>query len=82
MDKQTKQWRAISLFAGAGGCSLGFTNAGVDIIAAFENAAPAIATYNANFGANRCHKVDLATCDFLQLRNELGLERGELDLIT
>lgn len=81
MDKQIKQWKAISLFAGAGGCSLGFKNAGVDIIAAFENAEPAIATYNANFGANRCHNVDLETCDFLQLRSGLGLQRGELDLI-
>lgn len=81
MDIQKNQWKAISLFAGAGGCSLGFKNAGVDIIAAFENAEPAIETYNANFGANRCHNVDLETCDFLQLRNELGLQCGELDLI-
>jgi len=81
MDTRKKQWKAISLFAGAGGCSLGFKNAGVDIIAAFENAEPAIATYNANFGENRCHNVDLETCDFLQLRHELGLQHGESDLI-
>lgn len=79
MDIQKK--KAISLFAGAGGCSLGFKNAGVDIIAAFENAEYAIATYNTNFGANLCHNVDLETCDFLQLRNKLGLQHGELDLI-
>lgn len=76
-----KQWKAISLFAGAGGCSLGFKNAGVTIIAAFENAEPAIATYNANLGENCCRNVDLETCDFLQLRNELGLQRGELDFM-
>lgn len=81
MDMQKKQWQAISLFAGAGGCSLGFKNAGVDIIIAFENAKPAIATYNANFGADHCHNVNLETCDFLQLRHELGLQHGELDLI-
>ena len=45
MSNQEKQWKAISLFAGAGGCSLGFKNAGVDILAAFENAEPAIITY-------------------------------------
>ena len=67
MSNQEKQWKAISLFAGAGGCSLGFKNAGVDILAAFENAEPAIITYNANFGNNICRKVDLALCDFQTL---------------
>lgn len=81
MNTQKKQWKAISLFAGAGGCSLGFKNAGVEILAAFENAEPAIATYNMNFGANICHNVNLESCDFLQLRNELELQHGELDLI-
>ena len=56
MEKQQKRWRAISLFAGAGGCSLGFKNAGVDIIAAFENAEPAINTYNMNFGPGQCRQ--------------------------
>ena len=81
MNTQKKQWRAISLFAGAGGCSLGFKNAGIDIIAAFDNADAAIATYNMNFGTNICQNVDLESCDFLQLRNKLGLQHGELDLI-
>ena len=81
MEKQQKRWRAISLFAGAGGCSLGFKNAGVDIIAAFENAEPAINTYNMNFGPGQCRKVDLGICDFGELQKELGLYRGEIDLI-
>lgn len=81
MNTQKKQWRAISLFAGAGGCSLGFKNAGIDIIAAFDNADAAIATYNMNFGANICQNVDLESCNFLLLRNKLGLQHGELDLI-
>lgn len=81
MNTQKIQWRAISLFAGAGGCSLGFKKAGVDIIAAFENADAAIATYNMNFDSNICQNVDLESCNFLQLRNQLGLRCGELDLI-
>lgn len=81
MKTKKRQWKAISLFAGAGGCSLGFKNAGVKILAAFENAEAAIATYNMNFGANICHNVDLESCDFLHVRNELRLQRGELDLM-
>lgn len=75
------QWRAISLFAGAGGCSLGFKAQGIKILAAFDNAEPAIATYNKNFGPNRCMNVDLSLCNFKDIRDGLGLKRGELDLI-
>lgn len=78
---QLNKWKAISLFAGAGGCSLGFSEAGVEIISAYENAEPAIKTYNKNFLGNKCHNVDLSTCDFEALRDNLGLKQGELDLI-
>ena len=77
-----RQWRCVSKFAGAGGCSLGAKNAGVDIIGAYEFADPAIATYERNFGAGSCSKEDRSTCDFSVLRNRLGLCRGELDLIV
>ena len=76
-----KQWKAISLFAGAGGCSLGFKMAGVSIIAAYENNQAAIDTYNKNFGEGVCHNVDLSKCDFTQIRSGLALERGELDIV-
>lgn len=79
MDK--KKWKAISLFAGAGGCSLGFKSAGTNILAAFENSKAAIKTYNTNFGGDLCKDTDLSSCDFLELRKELRLEKGELDLI-
>jgi DNA (cytosine-5)-methyltransferase 1 len=41
--------RVIDLFAGCGGLSLGFQNAGYEIVGAFENWKPAIDTYRANF---------------------------------
>lgn len=81
MIEKKRQWRAISLFAGAGGCSLGFKNAGVDILAAFDNAEAAITTYNMNFDGDICHNVDLGSCDFKELRDGLSLQSGELDLI-
>ena len=39
----------IDLFAGCGGLSLGFQNAGFDIKAAFDNWKPAMEVYRANF---------------------------------
>ncbi len=41
--------RVVDLFAGMGGMSLGFQNAGYDIIAAYDNWKPAIDVYRANF---------------------------------
>jgi len=73
--------RAISLFSGAGGCSLGFAQIGIEIIAAYDNNQSAIDTYNHNFGTGKCFNMDLAYCDFDMIRTGLGLKRGELDLI-
>lgn len=76
-----KKWRGISLFSGAGGCSLGFKKAGIEIISAYENNQAAIETYNKNFGLGICHDVDLSNCDFADIRKRLGIKRGEIDVI-
>lgn len=73
--------KAISLFAGAGGCSLGFSRYGIRILSAYDICKEAVDTYNLNFPGNRCKQKDLSVCDFNQERLELGLERGSLDLI-
>jgi len=41
--------RVVDLFSGCGGLSLGFQNAGFEIVAGFENWQPAINIYKANF---------------------------------
>jgi DNA (cytosine-5)-methyltransferase 1 len=41
--------RTVDLFAGCGGLSLGFQNAGFEIVAAFDNWLPAIEVYRDNF---------------------------------
>ena len=48
----------IDLFAGCGGMTLGFQNAGFEAVAAFDNWEPAIQVYRANFGHD-IHKIDL-----------------------
>lgn len=40
----------VDLFSGAGGLSLGFHEAGFDVLFACDNAAPAVETYRANIG--------------------------------
>ena len=44
-----KKYRVIDLFAGCGGLSLGFQNAGFNIVAAFDNWEEAIDIYKRNF---------------------------------
>ena len=43
------QLRAVDLFSGCGGMSLGFMNAGIDVVEAFDNWDPAINVYRENF---------------------------------
>lgn len=80
-NPEAQCYRAISLFAGAGGCSLGFSKYGVNILGAYDIWGEAISTYNQNFEGNKAHQTDLANCDFEEIRNGLGLAKGELDLI-
>lgn len=74
-------YKGITLFAGAGGCSLGFQRYGVDILAAYDISKEAVETYNYNFEGNKCHIEDLSTCDFGSIRDGLGLQKGELDIV-
>lgn len=57
--------KLVDLFAGCGGMSLGFQNAGFDIVAAYDNWQPAIDIYRANFN-HPIYKKDLATDDITE----------------
>ena len=57
--------RVIDLFAGCGGMSLGFENAGFDIVAAFDNWDAAITIYEINF-SHPIYKKDLGADDVVQ----------------
>lgn len=51
--------KAVDLFSGCGGMSLGFINAGFDIVAAYDNWQPALDIYQANF-SHPVFKKDLS----------------------
>ena len=55
-----KELRTIDLFAGGGGLSLGFANAGFEIIAAFDNWQPAIAFYKRNIPEHHIYEINLS----------------------
>lgn len=54
--------RVIDLFAGMGGMSLGFQNAGFTVVAAYDNWKPAIEVYRANF-SHPIYETDLYNLD-------------------
>lgn len=77
---------AIDLFAGAGGFSLAAHQAGLDVLAAIELDASAAQTYQKNIIERLEQKTKLLNGDILkidpsELRKELGLKKGELQLI-
>ncbi len=72
---------AISLFAGAGGCSLGFKRAGYDILYAIDINENAVETYRHNFPDTQCEMGDIMSCDFEKLLKNLKLKTGELDIL-
>ncbi len=73
---------AISLFAGAGGCSLGFKRAGYNILYALDINGNAVETYRHNFPDIQCEIADIMSCDFEKLLKKLRLKTGELDILV
>jgi len=60
----SKGMNTVDLFCGCGGMSLGFQNAGFNILAAFDNWKPAIDVYKQNF--NHCVKqLDLGSAEVI-----------------
>lgn len=71
----------VSLFAGAGGCSLGFKRAGYDIVYATDVDSAAVATYRRNFPGTPCDIADIRVVDWRSLMTRLGLTTGGLDML-
>ncbi len=72
---------AISLFAGAGGCSLGFGQANYDIQFATDVDANAVESYRRNFPRTPCEAVDIRELTADSVLQRIGLNQGELDVL-
>jgi len=78
---------AFSLFAGAGGLDLGVEEAGYSVVYAVENDVLAVETLNRNrkrFFADlpETEPLDVTTLDPQQSMRQLGLRRGDVDLLV
>lgn len=76
-----KRPKAISLFAGAGGCSLGFKQAGYEVVYATDFDKSAMETYKLNFPETLAECKDINEIDFAHLLDELKLQQGEIDIL-
>lgn len=63
--------RVVDLFSGCGGMSLGFKEAGFDIVGAFDNWDAAVEIYKANF-KHPIYKADLSNADCIPTIKELN----------
>lgn len=80
MDSSYKP-NVISLFSGAGGCSLGFQQAGYKVTFASDIFQDAIETYRKNFPNTRCERHDVVELDPSYLLNACNLKAGDLDVL-
>lgn len=72
---------AFDCFAGCGGMSLGFRQAGFSVVGAIEIDADAAGVYTLNHPSVRVWAEDIRTLTDEAILKELGLKRGELDLL-
>lgn len=63
--------KAVDMFSGCGGMSLGFEQAGVDVVAAFDKWAPAVEIYRANFN-HPIYEKDLCDADSVDAIKHFG----------
>lgn len=72
---------AIDLFCGVGGMSLGFEQAGFDVLAAFDKEEFNVKTHKKNFPKTRCFQADLSTQSGESLRKMAKLGRRQIDVV-
>ena len=79
--RQANQPRCFSLFAGAGGCSLGFKRAGYKILLALDHDQPSCETYAKNFPDTDVRQTDVTSTNWQQLLDDHQLGPGELEML-
>ncbi len=83
MAKRKKQLTAVDLFAGAGGLSLGFEEAGFKVLFAVENDKYSSETYKRNRKGKSTEVIvsDISNVDFCEVLKKHKLKNGEVDVL-
>ena len=74
--------KAIDLFSGSGGLTIGLKQAGFSVIGAIELNSLAAETYRANHPSTRLWECDIRDLAVSAVSANLGLNKGELDLLA
>ena len=82
MHYRGPRYKAIDLFAGAGGLTEGLKQAGFDVVGAVENNTLAVETYEKNHPTTHVWSEDIIKLSGNKMRRALGLRRGELVLLA
>jgi DNA (cytosine-5)-methyltransferase 1 len=80
-DKMHERPTAIDLFCGVGGMSLGFEQAGFDVVAAVDIDEIHVKTYARNFPQCRTCCADLSSASAQQIRRETGIGDLAIDVV-
>lgn len=81
INKLPKDYKVVSLFAGGGGSSTGYKLAGYDVVFANEFMVDACDTYRANHPKAIVDSSDVRKLTGKAILKQIGLKRGELDLL-
>lgn len=89
-DLRARAWRretaaggkAVDLFAGAGGSTVGLKQAGFDVVGAIESDRDAAGTYAENHRDVELFEGDIREVSPIEFRDALRLRRGELDMLN
>ena len=80
--ERSSRCKAIDLFSGCGGLSIGLTDAGFDVVAAVENEPLACSTYRLNHPRPMLIEKDIERVRPSALMRQLGMKFGDLDLLA
>ncbi|MCY4140865.1 MAG: DNA cytosine methyltransferase [Rhodobacteraceae bacterium] len=82
MAAHRHKYKALDLFCGCGGLSLGLRRAGFTVLAAIDNDTLSTSTYKLNHKRTHLVGEDIKLVDPAKLMKKMGLKPGELDLMA